>query len=228
MIDLLISLGIFNAHEFFVWFLANASYWFVFVFMVVESSFIPFPSELVVPPAAYIACTSGTADLNVYLVVLAATAGALVGALINYVLAMWLGRPIVYAFANSRIGHACLINEDKVRKAEDYFDKHGSASTFIGRLVPVVRQLISIPAGLAKMTIWKFCLYTSLGAGVWNCALAFVGYLLAQAVPPEMLESQIKQYNSYLTWIGLGIGVIAIGFLAWNGFKGGKKPSESK
>lgn len=224
MIDLIVPLDIFNAHEFFLWFMANASYWFVFLFMVVESSFIPFPSEVVVPPAAYIACSGGnTADLNVWLVVLAATAGALVGALINYVLSLWLGRPIIYAFANSRFGHACLINEEKVKKAEEYFDKHGSISTFIGRLVPVVRQLISIPAGLSKMNIWKFCLYTTLGALVWNCALALIGYLLAQAVPPDMLEAQVEKYNSYLTWIGLAIGVIAVAFLIYNGLKKDKK-----
>ena len=155
MIDSFILLSItdyLNAAWFFDWFVNNASYLFVFVFMVIESSFIPFPSEVVVPPAAYLAMQKG--DMNIFLVVLAATAGALVGALVNYVLSLLIGRPIVYAFANSRFGHACLINQEKVEKAEKYFDNHGAASTFFGRLIPAVRQLISIPAGIAKMNIW--------------------------------------------------------------------------
>ena len=141
---------------------AKASSWrvksprpsFVFVFMVIESSFIPFPSEVVVPPAAYLAVQRG--DMNVFMVVLVATAGAVVGALINYVIALLIGRPIVYAFANSRFGHACLIDKEKVEKAEKYFDRHGAVSTFIGRLIPAVRQLISIPAGLARMNVGVF------------------------------------------------------------------------
>ena len=120
-------------------FVENAGYWLVFLFMVIESSFIPFPSEVVVPPAAYLAVTKG--DMNIFLIVLVATAGAVVGALINYVLSYWLGRPIVYAFADSRLGHACLIDRAKVEKAEKYFDEHGALSTFIGRLIPAVRQL---------------------------------------------------------------------------------------
>ncbi len=114
--------------------------------MTIESSFIPFPSEVIIPPAAYKAAVND--ELNIYLVVLFATIGADIGALINYYLAKWLGRPIIYKFANSRIGHMCLIDEAKVQHAESYFDKHGALSTFIGRLIPAVRQLISIPAGL--------------------------------------------------------------------------------
>ena len=142
MLDLFVPLAIFDAASFFQWFVENASYWFVFIFMVIESSFIPFPSEVVVPPAAYLAAQRG--DMNVFVVVLVATAGAIVGALINYYLSLWIGRPLVYRFANSRYGHACLIDEAKVEKAEKYFDKHGAISTFIGRLIPAVRQLISI------------------------------------------------------------------------------------
>ena len=118
--------------------------------------------SVVVPPAAYLAVQRG--DMNIFMIVLVATAGALAGALINYVLSLLIGRPIVYAFANSRFGHACLINQEKVEKAERYFDQHGAVSTFVGRLIPAVRQLISIPAGIARMNIWVFCLYTTLGA----------------------------------------------------------------
>ena len=124
----MISLAIFDASQFFQWFVENANYMFVFVFMVIESSFVPFPSEVVVPPAAYLACSNVGAgsDMNVFLVVLVATLGALVGAYINYFLALWIGRPVVYAFADSKLGHALLINKEKVIKAEEYFDSHGA------------------------------------------------------------------------------------------------------
>lgn len=144
MLDL-IPLALFDAAEFFQWFVDNANYWFVFLFMVIESSFIPFPSEVVVPPAAYLAMQQGS-SLNIYAVCIVATAGALCGSIINYYLAVWIGRPIVYAFADSRFGHMFLLNRDKVQNAENYFDRHGAISTFIGRLIPAVRQLISIPA----------------------------------------------------------------------------------
>ncbi len=220
MIDLQILLSMFDAASFFDWFVGHANYWFVFIFMVIESSFIPFPSELVVPPAAYLAYTSGDhADMNIYIVVLVATAGALVGSLINYYLALWLGRPIVYAFANSRVGHACLIDDKKVEKAEKYFDKHGNISTFIGRFIPAVRQLISIPAGLARMPLRPFCLYTSLGAGIWNAILAALGYWLAITVDLAHLRETIEQYNSYLTYAGIGIGLVCLGIILYNAFK---------
>ena len=148
------------------WCLDHLNYWTITLLMAIESSFIPFPSEVVVPPAAYKAAVNE--ELNIYLVVLFATIGANIGALINYYLARWLGRPIVYKFANSRFGHMCLIDEAKVQHAEEYFDKHGALSTFIGRLIPAVRQLISIPAGLARMKLHTFLIYTTLGAGLWN------------------------------------------------------------
>ena len=186
--------------------------------MAIESSFIPFPSEVVVPPAAYFACTEGS-NLNIYLVVVFATLGALIGALVNYYLAVWIGRPLVYKFANSRFGHMCLIDEAKVVKAEQYFDKHGAISTFIGRLIPAVRQLISIPAGLARMNLAKFVLYTSLGAGVWNIVLASLGYWLSTFIPKDQLYVQIEHYNQYLTYFGYGIGVVVVLFILYNAFK---------
>ena len=131
------------------------AYAMIIVFMTIESSFIPFPSEVVVPPAAYYASIEG-GQMNLAMVVVCATIGAILGALVNYYLAVWLGRPIVYKFANSRLGHICLIDESSVVRAEKYFDKHGAISTFIGRLIPAVRQLISIPAGLARMHLGKF------------------------------------------------------------------------
>lgn len=194
-------------------FVDNASYWLVFLFMAVESSFLPFPSEVVVPPAAYLAVTKG--DMNVVLVVLVATAGAVVGALANYVLAMWLGRPIVYAFANSRLGHACLIDEAKVEKAEKYFDQHGAISTFIGRLIPAVRQLISIPAGLARMNIGTFILFTALGAGVWNAVLASLGAWLGHNVPLGQLYESVEKYNAYFTWGGFILLLLCVMFIVY-------------
>ncbi|MCM1292673.1 MAG: DedA family protein [Bacteroides sp.] len=191
-------------------------YLLVFGLMVIESSFIPFPSEVIVPPAAYIASTSH--EVNIWLVLIIATAGALTGALINYGLSVWIGRPIVYRFADSRFGHICLINRQKVEKAEAYFDKHGAMSTFIGRLIPAVRQLISIPAGLARMNIGQFVLYTSLGALVWNGILAALGYFLS-AIPRADLLAKIEYYNTYLTWAGVALGVVCIGFILYNIFK---------
>ena len=220
MLDL-IPLAIFDAAEFFQWFVDNANYTFVFVFMVIESSFIPFPSEVVVPPAAYLACTNAGAGagMNVFLVVIVATLGALVGAFVNYYLALWIGRPVIYAFADSKIGHMLLINKEKVIKAEDYFDKHGAISTFIGRLIPAIRQLISIPAGIARMNVVQFAIFTFLGALVWNSVLGALGFWLAETVSPDQLFDKVEQYNRYLTWIGYGIAGICIIFILVNALR---------
>lgn len=196
---------------------AATVYMLVFAFMVVESSFVPFPSEVIVPPAAYLACTSH--EVNIIAVTLLATAGAIVGALINYYLSLWIGRPIVYKFAASRLGHAFLIDEAKVRHAEEYFDAHGAASTFFGRLIPAVRQLISIPAGLARMNIGKFVIFTGLGALTWNVVLAGLGYWLGTVVPREQLFAKVEEYNDYLTYVGLAIGVVCVGVIVYNAFK---------
>lgn len=216
-----IFLSIFDASQFFQWFVENANYLFVFVFMTIESSFIPFPSEVVVPPAAYLACTNAGAgsDMNIYMVVVMATLGALCGAFINYYLALWIGRPVVYRFADSRIGHACMINREKVEKAEAYFDKHGAISTFIGRLIPAIRQLISIPAGISKMNVGQFAIFTALGALVWNTVLALLGYWLSLTVSPDMLFVKVEEYNKYLTWAGYGIALLCVAFILWNAFK---------
>lgn len=200
--------------------LDHLNYWTVTLFMAIESSFIPFPSEAVVPPAAWKAAVTG--DMNVYLVVVFATLGALIGAFINYYLAVWLGRPIVYRFANSRIGHMCLIDEAKVKNAERYFDEHGALSTFFGRLVPAVRQLISIPAGLARMGLGRFVLYTCLGAGVWNAILAALGYYMA-SIPgldtEEAVMTKVKEYSSEIGMVFIVIAVAIVAFLIYKGVK---------
>lgn len=185
--------------------------------MVVESSFIPFPSEVIVPPAAYLAATSH--EVNIIAVVLIATAGAIIGALVNYYLSVWIGRPIVYKFADSKFGHACLIDRAKVDNAERYFDRHGAVSTFIGRLIPAVRQLISIPAGLARMNVGKFVIFTGLGAMTWNVVLAGLGWWLGHLVPREQLFAKVEQYNDYLTYAGIALGVICVGIIVWNAMK---------
>ena len=158
------------------WYENNMNYYTITALMAVESSFIPFPSEIVSPPAADIASKEDS-NLNIYLVILFGTIGALIGALINYFLARWLGRPVIYKFADSKIGHFLLLSKEKIQKAEEYFVKHGKISTLVGRLIPAVRQLISIPAGLAKMNLVPFCIFTVLGAGAWNCVLAILGYV---------------------------------------------------
>jgi membrane protein DedA with SNARE-associated domain len=166
------------------WYADHMNYATITVLMTIESSFIPFPSEIVIPPAAFVAespssslYTTDSYPINVLLIVLFGTLGAMLGAIINYLLAMWLGRPIIYAFADSKIGHLCMLSSEKVKKAEDYFNKHGNISTFIGRLIPGIRQLISIPAGLCKMHFGRFLFYTFLGAGIWNIVLALLGYI---------------------------------------------------
>ncbi len=199
------------------WCLDNLNYWTITLLMAIESSFIPFPSEVVVPPAAYKAASTG--DLNIWLVILCATVGALTGALVNYFLALWLGKPIVYKFANSRFGHMCLIDQQKVEKAEQFFLKYGVSATLVGRLVPAVRQLISIPAGLAKMNLPKFMLFTSLGAGLWNAVLAAMGYYLESVVPEEQLISTVTKYSHEIGYGIMAVVVLALAYIIYKGVK---------
>ena len=205
------------------WCLDHLNYWTITLLMTIESSFIPFPSEVVVPPAAYKSAVSS--EMNVFLVVLFATIGANIGALINYYLAKWLGRPIIYKFANSRLGHMCLIDEAKVQKAEHYFEERGALSTFIGRLIPAVRQLISIPAGLAQMKLGTFLLYTTLGAGIWNAILAAIGYYLA-SVPgietEEQLLAKVTEYSHELGYFFIAVAVFIVSYLVYQGVRKGK------
>ena len=205
------------------WCLDHLNYWTITLLMAIESSFIPFPSEVVVPPAAYKSAVSN--EMNVFLVVFFATVGANIGAMINYYLAKWLGRPIIYKFANSRIGHMCLIDEAKVQKAEQSFEERGALSTFIGRLLPAVRQLISIPAGLARMKMGTFLLYTTLGAGIWNAILAAIGYYLS-TVPgietEEQLLAKVTEYSHELGYFFIAVGAFIVAYLVYQGMRKGK------
>ena len=192
--------------------------------MAIESSFIPFPSEVVVPPAAWKAMDPSN-SMNFVLVVVFATLGADLGALINYYLAKWVGRPIVYRFADSRIGHMCLIDREKVEKAEEFFRKHGATSTIFGRLVPAVRQLISIPAGLAGMHLGKFLLYTTIGAGIWNTVLAFIGwgiYNYTDYKTTQDVYQQAVKYSHEIGYVILALAVVVVAFLAYKGLKKSK------
>ncbi len=198
------------------WYSAHMNYASIAALMGIESSFIPFPSEVVIPPAAFVASdpasalyVSDTYLINVGLIVLVGTIGAMVGAIVNYVLALWLGRPIIYKFADSKLGHLCLLSSEKIQKAENYFNDHGKVSTFVGRLIPAIRQLISIPAGLSRMHFGQFLLYTFLGALIWNTILAALGYVANGQM------DLIKEYSHELSVaILVVVGVVAIALVA--------------
>lgn len=182
------------------WYSAHMTYASITALMAVESSFIPFPSEVVIPPAAFVAgqpesvlCATGNYAVDVLIIVLFGTLGAMIGAIINYALSAWLGRLIIYKFADSKLGHLCLLSSEKLEKAEAYFREKGNVSTFVGRFIPGIRQLISIPAGLSKMHFGAFLWWTFLGAFIWNCILAAVGYVAAGQM------SLIKEYSHELS-----------------------------
>ena len=205
-----------ESFEFIQWCLEHLNYWTIALLMAIESSFIPFPSEAVVPPAAYKAAAG---ELNIWLVLLSATGGAVIGAYINYFLALWLGKPIVYKFANSRLGHMCLLDEQKVIKAEQFFVRYGVAATLVGRLVPAVRQLISIPAGLARMNLAKFTLYTAIGAGLWNAVLAAMGYYLQSVVPYDEMMVLVEKYSHEIGYGIMAVVAIVLAILIYKGVK---------
>lgn len=192
------------------WYMNNLNYGTITLFMSIESSFIPFPSEVIVPPAAY---KAGKGELNLVLVIVFATLGAILGALINYYISISLGRSIIYKLADSRIAHLCLINREKIEKAEQYFIKNGKSSTLIGRLIPGIRQLISIPAGIAKMPIGPFILYTGIGALIWNIILAILGYFLYSQ------KELLNQYYHELSIALLILGGLFIIYLIYKGLK---------
>lgn len=193
------------------WCLEHLNYWTITLLMAIESSFIPFPSEIVVPPAAYHAASTG--ELNLALIILFSTIGACLGAMINYVLALWIGKPLVYKFADSKWGHICLIDIPSVKKAESFFNKHGGISTFVGRLIPAIRQLISIPAGLAHMHFGKFIAFTALGAAIWNSVLAGLGYYMESIIPEEQLNDTVTKYSHEIGYTIFAIVVIVITYI---------------
>jgi len=189
--------------DIYIWIAENMNYWVVTLFMAIESSFIPFPSEVVIIPAAYIAINQGTMSLP--MIILSGTIGAVIGALVNYYLALWLGRPIIYKFSDTKLSHMLLIDRDGVEKAEKYFADHGAIGTFVGRLIPVIRQLISIPAGLSRLKMSTFVFFTTLGAAIWNGVLAGLGAILGKSMPEDILIHKVQEYSGYVK-----IGIVAI------------------
>jgi len=192
------------------WYMGHINYGTITLLMAIESSFIPFPSEVIIPPAAWKAAQG---DLNIYLVVFFSSLGAMIGALFNYYFAFYLGRVVVYRFAESKIGRLMLLSRKGVENAEAYFIRHGKTSTLIGRLVPAVRQLISLPAGLARMNLKDFILYTFIGSTIWNIILAALGYFLY--TQKELLH----RYYTELAWGMIILGVVFIGFLVYKFLK---------
>lgn len=184
----------------------NLNYWWILLFMAIESSFIPFPSEIVIIPAAYIA-NQPNSEMTLPMIVLFGTIGALIGALINYGLSIWLGRPIIYKFADTNLAHMLLIDRPGVEKAEQYFQRKGVIGTLIGRLIPAIRQLISIPAGLARMNLTTFIVCTTIGAGVWNTILAAIGHIFGRTMSEEVLIAKVQEYSHY---VKVGIALIVV------------------
>lgn len=190
--------------------LSNLNYTTIFILMMVESTVVPFPSEVVVPPAAY---SAAGGNLNIWLVIVFATLGAVAGAVINYAAGYYLGRPVIYRFANSRLARLCLLSQEKIEKSEQYFNDHGAVATLTGRLIPGIRQLISVPAGLAKMNFGKFLFYTTLGAGAWNIILAILGWYLHSFVPQDQLQSAINTYSDHIKVVILSLVVLGVVFV---------------
>lgn len=189
------------------WYMSHMNYFTITLLMAIESSFVPLPSEVVIPPAIWQALRTG--ELNIYLVVLFATVGAIIGAMFNYLMARWLGRVIVYSLAESKVGKLFLLNQRKVEHAEAYFNRHGRSSTFIGRLIPGIRHLISIPAGLAKMNVKQFVLYTAMGSGIWHIILAVLSYYLYSQ------QDLLMKYMHELSLTLLAAGVLFVIYLIW-------------
>jgi membrane protein DedA with SNARE-associated domain len=188
------------------WYMANINYFTVTLLMAIESSFIPFPSEVVIPPAAWKAAQG---ELNVYLLVCCGISGSLIGAIFNYYVALLLGRKLIYSLADTKIAHLMLINEKSVEKSEHYFLKYGKSSTFIGRLVPAVRQLISVPAGLSRMNFKAFLFYTTLGSGIWIVTLAALGYCLYTQ------KELLKRCYQEVCWVLVVVGILFMIYLVW-------------
>ena len=168
----------------------------IFIMMAIESSFIPFPSEIVLIPAGYLASKG---EMSITMIMLAGLGGSLIGAFINYFLALSLGRKILIKY-----GKYFFITETTLNRMDDYFAKHGAISTFIGRLIPGIRQLISIPAGIARMNLVKFSIYTSLGAGIWAFILTMLGYFIGEN--QDLIDTYLKQITILVLFLLVLLG----------------------
>lgn len=214
------------SRDIYFWFKDHMTYAALILLMAIESSIVPLPSEVVVPPAAYFALQHDS-DLNFFVVILMATVGAYLGSVINYGVSVLLGRPIIYAFADSNVGHLLRLSGEKLNKAEEFFERKGSISIFVGRLLPVVRHLISIPAGLSQMNFVRFSVYTFLGAGLWNVVLALLGYMLYCIVPDDALFfDSLEHYSHYMKIAGFLLLGIVVAYIVLKYVK--KKKTESR
>lgn len=187
------------------WYTNSLSYWVLTLLMILENSIVPLPAELIVAPAAY---NAATGRLSFPIIILCTTFGSIVGAIINYYLSLFLGRELIYRFVDSRWGKILMLDTEKLKQAEQFFLKRGKTATFIGRLIPVGRQLVSIPAGLARMSILTFILYTAIGSAIWNTLLASIGYFLAAIIPPEQLGATVNKYSIEISIIFVAICVV--------------------
>lgn len=189
------------------WYLAHLNYWVVTVLMILENSLVPLPAEMIVTPAAY---NAAQGEMNIFVLILCTTVGSTLGALINYYLSRRLGRYIIYRMAESRVGHLLMLDKGKLERVEQLFLRHGNISTFFGRLLPFGRQLISIPAGLARMPIGAFVLYTTVGSAIWNGLLAGAGCYLAQILPKDELLKAVERYSLESSLVFLVIFIVYI------------------
>jgi len=176
------------------------------ILMAIESSAFPFPSEVVMPPAGYLAAKG---RMNFTLVMIAGIVGSLIGALVNYWLAHWFDRFL------RRYGKWILVSPKALDKAEAFFRHHGEIGTFIGRLVPVVRQLISIPAGMCRMRLDRFIAYTSLGAGIWCLILTYIGYLLGQHEATLRNEDVQRYVGKVLVYLLPALALLGAAYAVW-------------
>ncbi|MDD4333113.1 MAG: DedA family protein [Patescibacteria group bacterium] len=188
--------------SFFLQIIHNLGYGGVVFLMAIESSFLPLPSEIIIPPAAYLASQG---EMNIFLIIIAGTIGSVIGALINYTLAYYLGRTIIFGIADSKFGKLIMLNSKKIEKAENFFLRYGNASTFIGRLLPVVRHLISIPAGFSEMKLRNFIFYTTTGAFVWVSILAALGYYLGEKV--DVIIRYYKEISYFIILVLMIYGI---------------------
>ncbi|MFA4999855.1 MAG: DedA family protein [Patescibacteria group bacterium] len=168
------------------------------ILMTIESSLFPFPSEIVVPPAAYLASRG---EMNIFLIIIAGIVGSVLGAIINYFIGLFLGRVLVYKLAATRYARWLMISPKKVARAEKYFLANASAATFIGRLIPVVRQLVSLPAGFCRMPFGRFVFLTAAGSAIWVSILAALGYFIGAN------QERLRFYYKEISWLLLIIGV---------------------
>ncbi len=188
----------------------------VFIFMAIESSFIPFPSEVVMIPAGFLAfrgeLTCGSPILDALIAVVCGLLGSMAGAYINYFLSLWLGRPFLYKF-----GKYFFLSHHTLVRAEEIFREYGDITTFVCRLLPAIRQVISVPAGLSKMKLWRFSFFTALGAGIWVLILTAIGYYLGSLAGDMSYRDLVHKgkeilHHNYI-WIFLGLAIVIIVYI---------------